>query len=75
MVLIGESLGDPDMLKGLPDTDNVIKIGFLNHNVRSHHQQSGCDDGHCIGKGGGILKQRNALRYGRLSDFFIGQFA
>ena len=24
------------MLKGLPDTDNVIKIGFLNHNVRSH---------------------------------------
>ena len=36
MVLIGESLGDPDMLKGLPDTDNVIKIGFLNHNVRSH---------------------------------------
>ncbi len=33
VVLIGESLGDPDMLKGLEAVDNVIKIGFLNHNV------------------------------------------
>ena len=33
VVLIGESLGDPDMLKGLPEARDVIKVGFLNHNV------------------------------------------
>jgi len=33
VVLIGESLGDPDMLKGLPEARDVIKIGFLSHNV------------------------------------------
>ena len=33
IILIGESLGDPDMLNGLKPHENVIKIGFLNHNV------------------------------------------
>lgn len=33
VILLGDSQGDPDMIKGLSCIDNIIKVGFLNHDV------------------------------------------
>lgn len=33
VIMLGDSLGDPDMVSHLSDGHNILKIGFLNDNV------------------------------------------
>jgi cytosolic 5'-nucleotidase 3 len=33
-ILLGDSIGDVDMAAGMPALNNILKIGFLNHNVK-----------------------------------------
>lgn len=34
VILLGDSLGDPAMADGMENINSIIKIGFLNHDVR-----------------------------------------
>ena len=43
MILMGDSLNDPNMTGGMEDEpENLIKIGYLNHNVINHQTNQGC---------------------------------
>ena len=33
VLLLGDLMGDPNMIKGFPNARNYIKIGFLNYKV------------------------------------------
>lgn len=36
VILLGDSLGDLDIIEGLSTEDRTLKIGYLNHHVSVH---------------------------------------